>query len=58
MKLALVKQNFADYHSLISQKLNVSTLADATVDPDADHAHVPAHDDDTHYFQSYDENGS
>lgn len=52
MKLAAVKQDFADYRSLISQKL------DATIDLGSNDAYGPARDNDTHYFQSYGENGS
>ncbi|KAF8230032.1 arginine N-methyltransferase 3 [Tricholoma matsutake] len=50
MKLAAVKQDFADYRSLISQKL------DATIDLGSNDAYGPARDNDTHYFQSYGEN--
>jgi protein arginine N-methyltransferase 3 len=57
MKLARVKQDFVDYRSLISQKLDLANLLDATADPESNHA-SPARDDDTHYFQSYGENGS
>jgi protein arginine N-methyltransferase 3 len=56
-KLALVKQDFADYRSLISQKLNVPALLDAVIDQDSDHPPVKTRDDDTHYFESYGENG-
>ena len=59
-KLALVKQDFADYRSLISQNVTVANLLDATADSDPNHpaaAAVSARDDDTHYFQSYGENG-
>jgi protein arginine N-methyltransferase 3 len=56
-KLALVKQDFADYHSLIGQKLNVPALLDAVTDQDSEHPFATARDDDTHYFESYDENG-
>jgi protein arginine N-methyltransferase 3 len=55
-KLALVKQEFADYRSLISQKLN-ATLLDGIADLGSNHVPTPARDDDTHYFESYGENG-
>jgi protein arginine N-methyltransferase 3 len=58
MKLAGVKQDFVDYRSLISQKLDIANLLDTTADPESNHASAPARDDDTHYFQSYGENGS
>lgn len=52
-----MEQDFADYRSLISQKLK-ATLLGGTADPGSNYASTPAHDDDTHYFQSYGENGS
>lgn len=54
-KLTRAKQEFDEYRSVISQRLNISTLMEDA----GPSAPIPnARDDDTHYFQSYGENGS
>ncbi|KAH7928744.1 protein arginine N-methyltransferase [Leucogyrophana mollusca] len=60
-KLADAKRDIIDYRSLVTQKLDVSRLAEIVADPgpsgsSAHDSNPPPRDDDSHYFQSYGEN--
>ncbi|KAH9925083.1 protein arginine N-methyltransferase [Amylocystis lapponica] len=58
-KLAEAKQNLSDYRSFVGERLNIASVADALGDSagSSTHAAVPLpRDDDSHYFQSYEEN--
>ncbi|KAI0917627.1 hypothetical protein AcW1_007211 [Taiwanofungus camphoratus] len=59
-KLQKAKQDLADYRSFVGDRLNLAGLAEALKDPassSSTHLAAPlAHDDDSHYFQSYCEN--
>lgn len=55
-KLASAKQDLADYHQFVGERLKSSRLAEVT-DDDASSTPVPARDDDSHYFESYGANG-
>lgn len=57
-KLAHAKQELSDYRTLISEKLNLSSLTEAINEPTASQTSAPIRDDDSHYFQSYGENGT
>lgn len=62
-KLHQAHQDMADYRNFVGQRLNLASLADALKEPAAastsgTHAAVPLRDDDSHYFQSYGENGA
>lgn len=54
-RLADAKQDLVDYRKFVGERLNLSHLADAT-DDSSSSAALPR-DDDSHYFQSYNENG-
>lgn len=54
-KLAGAKQDFVDYRAFVGERLNTAHLADAT--NDLSPAPTTARDDDSHYFESYGENG-
>ena len=54
------RQDLADYRAFVSQRLNLASLAESLKEPEASsstHVSVPLRDDDSHYFQSYGENG-
>jgi type I protein arginine methyltransferase len=55
-KLAQVQQDFVECRKLISQKLDIKSLIESQNDPGPSSA-APSRDDDTHYFDSYAENG-
>ncbi|TFK40493.1 protein arginine N-methyltransferase [Crucibulum laeve] len=56
-KLALAHRNFAEYRTLISEKLDISSLVEAVNQPGPSQViAVQPRDDDSHYFQSYGEN--
>lgn len=55
-KLQQAKQDLADYKALISQRLDLSRLQDAMKEPSGSST-AAERDDDSHYFQSYGENG-
>lgn len=57
-KLAQVKHEFADYRNLISERVNISSLLDASTDAEPSQSVPSLRDDDSHYFKSYGENGS
>jgi protein arginine N-methyltransferase 3 len=54
-RLADAKQDLADYREFVGERLNLSHLTDAT-DDSSSIAALPR-DDDSHYFESYNENG-
>lgn len=53
------QQDLADYRSFIGDRLNLASLAEALQESAASSssASQPSRDDDSHYFQSYGENG-
>lgn len=55
-KLQQAKQDLADYKALVSQRLDLSRLQDAMKEPSGSST-VVERDDDSHYFQSYGQNG-
>lgn len=57
-RLARTKQEFADYMALIKQNISHSGIL-ASAQEAEDQASTPPkpRDDDTHYFQSYDQHG-
>ena len=60
-KLEQAKQDLVYYRQFVSQRLNLAGLADDLQKEEgsasASHVAVPLRDDDSHYFQSYAENG-
>lgn len=59
-KLQQAQQDLKDYRSLVKDKLNLSGLSDVLQEASTSaptHAAAPLRDDDSHYFQSYGENG-
>jgi protein arginine N-methyltransferase 3 len=54
-RLTDAKQDLADYREFVGERLNLSHLTDAT-DDSGSIAALPR-DDDSHYFESYNENG-
>lgn len=52
-KLANAKQDLTDYRAFVGERLNATEIAD-----DPSPASIPARDDDSHYFDSYGENGN
>ncbi|THH21417.1 hypothetical protein EW146_g166 [Bondarzewia mesenterica] len=55
-KLRKAKQDLADYNALITQHLDIGRLKEAVEEPGSIAAESKAPDDDSHYFQSYEEN--
>lgn len=55
-KLQQAKQDLADYKALVSQKLDLARLQEAVKEPYGSST-TAERDDDSHYFQSYGENG-
>ena len=58
--LQQAKQDLADYRQFVSGRLNLAGLADELKGTEASsstHVAAPLRDDDSHYFQSYAENG-
>ena len=54
------QQDLVDYRGFVGDRLNLASLAEALRDPSASsptHVGAPLRDDDSHYFQSYGENG-
>lgn len=60
-KLQKAQQDFNDYRAFVRERLGRSRLAAALDEPPASasstHIAAPLRDDDSHYFQSYGENG-
>lgn len=57
-KLKKAHDDLKNYRAFVGDRLNLSTLAEALKEePAATHVNVPLRDDDSHYFQSYGENG-
>jgi len=54
-RLADAKQDQADYRKFVGERLNLSRLTDA-IDDSSSGAALPR-DDDSHYFESYNDNG-
>jgi protein arginine N-methyltransferase 3 len=54
-RLADAKQDLADYRAFVGKQLNFSLLTEAIGDSSSGPA--PPRDDDSHYFESYGENG-
>ena len=54
-KLADAKQDLADYRTFVGEQFNRSLLTDVT--DDSSSSLTPARDDDSHYFESYGDNG-
>ncbi|KAJ7505877.1 S-adenosyl-L-methionine-dependent methyltransferase [Mycena galericulata] len=55
-RLSEAKQDLADYRALVSKQLDISSLIAAVNEPGPSAGAAPARDDDSHYFQSYEEN--
>lgn len=55
-KLIEAKKNLLDYHSFVAEQLSLTRLTDIIDDPDP--VPTPPRDDDSHYFDSYAENGT
>ena len=53
-KLVAAKEELAHYRSLITQRVDITRIREALDEPIAD---TSKRDDDTHYFESYGENG-
>lgn len=53
------QQDLSDYRGFVGDRLNLAGLAEALTEPSTSSTHVaaPLRDDDSHYFQSYGENG-
>lgn len=58
-KLQQAKHDLVYYRQFVSERLNLAGLADELKKPDSlsTQVAVPLRDDDSHYFQSYAENG-
>ena len=56
-KLVKAKRELADYQHFISEQLNVASLVDTVRNADQPTT-PPSQDDDSHYFESYGENGT
>ena len=54
-RLADAKQDLADYRTFVGERLNLSHLTEAT--DDSSSGSMLPRDDDSHYFDSYNENG-
>ncbi|KAG6379463.1 S-adenosyl-L-methionine-dependent methyltransferase [Boletus reticuloceps] len=54
-KLSQAQMNLSDYRKLVTQNLDISSLAEIINDPDPSTGEAPR-DDDTHYFLSYEYN--
>lgn len=60
-KLQKSKNDLADYRAFVSERLQRTELGDALAEPassSSGHLAPPLRDDDSHYFQSYGENGT
>jgi type I protein arginine methyltransferase len=55
-KLAAAKEELAHYRSLINQRVDIARIREAIDQPIASPSPIKR-DDDTHYFESYEENG-
>jgi protein arginine N-methyltransferase 3 len=55
-KLSQAKNDLLDYRRLVTQNLDISSIAEITNDPVPSIDEAPR-DDDTHYFLSYEYNG-
>lgn len=56
-KLLAAQQNLAQYKDFVSEKLNASSLSELLSGSGASQEVPQARDDDSHYFESYSENG-
>jgi hypothetical protein len=54
-QLASAKRHLIDYQAFVGERLNLSHLTEAIDGPSANP--FPLRDDDSHYFESYGENG-
>ena len=62
-KLQKAQQDLVDYRSFVSERLNLTSLGEAlketaSTSSSSTHIAAPLRDDDSHYFQSYGENGA
>ena len=60
-KLEQAKQDLVYYRQFVSERLNIAGLVDELKAPggsSSTHAAAPLRDDDSHYFQSYAQNGA
>lgn len=60
-KLRRTRQEFTDYRGFVKESLNLDGLAESLRDSlavSSTNAALPLRDDDSHYFQSYAENGN
>ncbi|KAJ7119821.1 protein arginine N-methyltransferase [Mycena epipterygia] len=55
-RLSAAKQDLTDYRALISKQLDLPSLRAAVNEPGPIAGAAPVRDDDSHYFQSYEEN--
>lgn len=55
-KLSQAQNDLSDYRKLITQNLDISSIAEIINDPGPSTSEAPR-DDDTHYFRSYGYNG-
>lgn len=56
-KLLAAQQNLVQYRDFVTKKLNASGLSDVLSVSGPSQEAPPARDDDSHYFESYGENG-
>ena len=57
-QLVQSQKDLGDYRTFVSERLNLASLAEALKEPESStHAAQPLRDDDSHYFQSYGDNG-
>lgn len=56
-KLVQAQQNLADYRSFVGERLDTSGFAQTLASEGQGPLDAPARDDDSHYFESYGENG-
>jgi protein arginine N-methyltransferase 3 len=56
-KLAAAKQDLAEYRSLVNQRADIALIREAIDAPGDPVASSSKSDDDSHYFDSYGENG-
>jgi protein arginine N-methyltransferase 3 len=56
-KLAAAKQDLAEYRSLVNQRADIALIREAIDAPGEPVASSSKPDDDSHYFNSYGENG-
>jgi protein arginine N-methyltransferase 3 len=56
-KLAAAKEDLAEYRSLVNQRVDIALIREAIDAPGEPVASSSKQDDDSHYFDSYGENG-